>query len=304
MEEEDGGKNDSEKDRLLINYMARNNRIQVFPHLALFDQHLNAIEKFNNLYDQGAEQLEKDLERQFINKVKIGSMSPNDALVVQYLFSNTKEKLFLIFNLLNNRKIGERMLLHNVSLWKDEGYDFESNRAKLLLNLQVPLLAGFPAINEKILDIEEKQKNDMTGGEDMNKMKNKKKKFANIFDIGSNEEIITGGEAFHLHVTPEGTVDMSEVREVILQMQGKIQAIETNQQLIAQQNEQLQQQQQFQQNQYSRPYNNYYNRGNKYGGYRGRARGFTVNEPHKGRGRHVMGGEQPNNFLEETPPTK
>lgn len=299
MEEEEQGVNTSEKDKVLMEYMSRNCKLQMFPHLALFDMHLNTIEKFNNLFDQGAEQLEKDLERQFINKMKIGSMSPNDALVVQYLFSNAREKLFLIYNLLNNRKVGDRMLLHNAYLWKEEGNDFESNRAKLLLSLQVPLLSGFQTINEKILDIEEKQKSDLVGGEDTDKIKNKKKKFAQIFDIGNEERIITGGESYHLNVSPEGTVDMSEVRDVIFQIQGKIQAIEAHQQHLAQQNEQLnQQRQQAPQNtQWNNNKNNYYNHHGRGRGNRG-GRGNYNNFNHYNRGGYQrQGGES---FLEES----
>lgn len=305
MQEEVNGGEPKEKEKLLLEFMARTNKIAIFPHLAKFDAHIALIDKFRQRYAEGAEEYQNDLERRFINKLKIGAVSPGDALVLQYLFATHEEKLFLIENLLTNKNNQERVLLHNTKIWQEKNQDFETNRAKTLLSLNVPLIRDLDQINEKILDIEERS--NVTGGAD-NK-KNGKKKFRTIFDIGGEEEICGGSnERYTIATTPEGLVDLTEVRDIIWQITQQINELQQQNQAQVQQMQQqqlqIQQQQQYQQPQYFRSHNNFYNRGNKQGGYRGRARGFNVKEPHKGRERFIAGGEKPDNFLEETPQTE
>lgn len=292
LQEEENASATSTKDQMLLSYLTRNNRIQIFPHLAKFDQHLNTIEKFEQMVLEDKEGLIENLERQYLNKLKIGSLNPNDALILQYLFAPETEKLFLVHNILSSKNQTARMCLHNTKLWKEKKGDFASERAKLLLNLAVPLIRDNTAINEKILDIEESE-NGTVGGESSKK---RKKKYGNIFDMGMEEEIISGGEAYRLNVSQEGTVDLSDVRDVIFQLQGQVAALEKAQQQQAANNNY------HNNNNYQRQYNNNSNYGNNYQK-RGYGRGYG-NYGRGGRGyqnRGFQGGEgkEEKDFLDQ-----
>lgn len=137
---------------MMIRHMERTTKISVYPHLTKFDDSEAIIDEFIKAYDGNGEMYMQELNKRYKAKLKNGTLSPHDVLVLQYLFAEESQKCFLINLILTHRDRSARILAHNTFVLKEADVPLEGYKGKIASTLEVPL-TGDEAFNEKLFDI-------------------------------------------------------------------------------------------------------------------------------------------------------